>query len=403
LDTNCFVCKEKLGWGNRFDLATLESRNRIIPEGMTRNEKICHDCYEITTEEDSGTLVLRSEISKLEINRKEGEDKDFDIGKCYKYIEDFTYVVFGTIQEVLRKELDPEYAAQFSLMSAQCMTQFAKFWNNYNDYYFECPNVTLDFKKYNEYVLEMYDEFEDKPYAKDDQVWLVLVSTIFLMTMSVTRYEGKLNGNTIEGINMTTNQLVSKLERFLNKFKLPPKSAKPKRINKSKGSALSITKDEINKNFENYTWQDMENMVGKLFEKKGYEVTVTSPTGDFGIDVEARNDKESIGIQVKHWNNDVGYEDIAKTLGSSMGKFNRSIIINSKSGFTSQAWKKQSEMPYVLELWDSTKLKSEIKNAFFGNAETGQIGKFCIQCGAKNITKAKFCHECGESLIIPEV
>jgi len=403
LDTNCFVYKEKLGWGNRFDLATLESRNRIIPEGMTADEKICYDCYEITTEDDNGTLVLRSEISQLEINQKEGEDKNFDIGKCYKHIEDFTYEVLGTIQSALKKELDPEYLMQFNLLSAQCMSHFATFWNDNNNYYFECPNVTLNFKKYNEYVLGMYNETEGEPLAEDDQVWLVIVSTIFLMTMSVTRNYGILDANTIAGINMTTNQFVSKFESFLKKFKLPPRSAKPRPINKSKDSTISINEDEINKNFENYTWQDMENMVGQLFEKKGYEVVVTPATGDFGIDVEARNDKESIGIQVKHWNNDVGYEDIAKTLGSSMGKFNRSIIINSKSGFTSQAWQKQSEMPYVLDLWDSTKLKSEIKNTFFGNAETGQIGKFCIQCGAKNITKAKFCHECGQSLIISEV
>ena len=45
-------------------------------------------------------------------------------------------------------------------------------------------------------------------------------------------------------------------------------------------------KKEMDKNFEDYTWQDMENMVGELFEKKGYDVIVTQATGDFGIDVE---------------------------------------------------------------------------------------------------------------------
>ncbi len=240
----------------------------------------------------------------------------------------------------------------------------------------------------------MNNEIEDQSYANDDQAWLVLVSTIFLMSLAVNQRSGELNGHTVFGLGT----LVSKYERFLNKFKLPPKSARPSTSRKSNPSVASITKEEMDKDFEDYTWQDMENMVGKLFEKKGYDVIVTQATGDFGIDVEARNDKESIGIQVKHWNADVGYEDIAKTLGSSMGKFNRSIIINSKSGFTSQAWQKQSEIPYVLDLLDSNKLKSEIKKAFFDTSES--VGKFCIGCGAKNVDKAKFCHECGTSLII---
>lgn len=370
LEGYCFVCGQKLSWGQRFDLAHLESRNRIIPEGMTANEKVCNDCLEITTEDDEGTLELRSQISKLEINQKEGEDNDFDVGKCCKHIEEFTYQVYSIIQSVLKKELDKDYLIHYCILSARCMTQFAKFWKESNTYYFECPNITLDFKKYNEYVLETYEDHEDEPYAKDDQVWLVLVSTIFLMSMSVTRIHGELTKDQLVDLNLNMNQLVSKIERFLKKFKLPIKSVRPKKIKKSNDSKMVITKEEMKNNFENYSWQDMENMVGELFEKKGYEVTVTQATGDFGIDVEARNDKESIGIQVKHWNADIGYEDIAKTLGSSMGKFNRSIIINSKSGFSAQAWQKQSEMPYVLELWDSTKLKSEIKKAFFESTET---------------------------------
>jgi len=398
LEGYCFVCGEKLSWGNRFDRSHLGSGNKIIPEGMTWNDKVCSDCLEICTKEDEGTLELRLEICKLTINQKEGEDNDFDDGKCYKRIGVFSVQVLSLIESVLKKEIDPAYYMPYCLLSARCMTHFATFWKESNTYYFECPNLTLDFKKYNEYVLEIYEDNEDEPYAKDDQVWLVLVSTIFLMSMSVTRNHGELTEDQLVDLNLNLDQLIRKIEGFLKKFKLPTKFVRPKKIKKSKDSKMVITKEKFKNNFENYSWQDMENMVGELFEKKGYEVIVTQATGDFGIDVEARNDIESIGIQVKHWNADVGYEDIAKTLGSSMGKFNRSIIINSKSGFTSQAWQKQSEMPYVLELWDSNKLRKEIKKEFFDTAETSQNGKFCTECGTKNVDKAKFCHECGESL-----
>jgi HJR/Mrr/RecB family endonuclease len=401
LEGFCFVCSEKLGWGNRFDSTHIvDIQKGIVPKGMPENEKICSDCLKITPEEDEGTLEIRREICNMVLELKEDGGKNFDDGKCGKYLESFTYNVISLIESVLKKELDQDYLVDYCILSAQCISHFGKFWKEHDTYYFECPNVTLDFKKYNEYILEMIEDHEDASYAKDDQVWLVLVSTIFLMSMSVTRNGGELTGDALLELNMNLDQLVRKIESFLKKFKLPVKSVRPKKLKKSKNPKGVITKEGIKNNFEDYTWQDMENMVGELFEKKGYEVTVTQATGDFGIDVEARNEKESIGIQVKHWNADVGYEDIAKTLGSSMGKFNRSIVINSKSGFTSQAWQKQSEMPYVLELWDSNKLKSEIKKAFFDSTKTSQNGKFCTQCGTKNVDKAKFCNECGESLKI---
>jgi hypothetical protein len=104
----------------------------------------------------------------------------------------------------------------------------------------------------------------------------------------------------------------------------------------------------------------MEHLVGKLFEKKGYNVKVTQKTGDFGIDVEAKNATEFIGIQVKHWKNDVGFEDCAKTLGVSH-KYNKAIIISTKSGFTPQAWKFQEENQYRLELWDTQRFRQELE------------------------------------------
>jgi len=141
----------------------------------------------------------------------------------------------------------------------------------------------------------------------------------------------------------------------------------PKEDSISSSSSSIITNDDLENNFERFSWQEMENLVGKLFEKKGYSVTVTPPQGDFGIDVEAKNDREFIGIQVKHWKFEVGFEHVAKTIGSAVGKFNKSILINTKSGFTPPAWEHQQKNKYVLELWDSEKFKDEMKKAFLEN------------------------------------
>jgi hypothetical protein len=131
---------------------------------------------------------------------------------------------------------------------------------------------------------------------------------------------------------------------------------------------------DLQNNFVRFSWEQAEDLVGKLFEKKGYSVTVGVPTadggtkrqGDFGIDVEAKNDSEYLGIQVKHWSMDVGFEDVAKTLGVSM-KFTKVIIVSTKSGFTSQAQKFAEDNPYKLELWDSNKLKNELRQHVVNN------------------------------------
>ncbi len=125
---------------------------------------------------------------------------------------------------------------------------------------------------------------------------------------------------------------------------------------------------DLKNNFQRYTWQQAEDIVGKLFEKKNYTVTIGSPTanggikrqGDFGIDVEAKNGQEYLGIQVKHWSMDVGFEDVAKTLGVAQ-KFNKVIIVSTKSGFTSQAWTHANDNPYLIELWDSNRFKNELR------------------------------------------
>jgi len=121
-----------------------------------------------------------------------------------------------------------------------------------------------------------------------------------------------------------------------------------------------LSEIDLKNNFSRFSWQDMEKIVGQLFQNMGYQVNVTGKSGDFGIDVEAKNQREYIGIQVKHWKSDVDFDTVAKTLGVSQ-KFTKTIIISTKSGFTSQAIQHQKNNSYVLELWDSSRFKQECR------------------------------------------
>ena len=146
-----------------------------------------------------------------------------------------------------------------------------------------------------------------------------------------------------------------------------PFSALPKGIGQSSKPQNNryeglLEESDLQDNFARLEWKDAENLVGKLFEKKGFHTSVIGKTGDYGIDVEAKNGDSYFGIQVKHWTNSVGTEDVMKTLGGAH-RFTKVIIISTKSSFTDQAlqFALKEENKYRIELWDNARFKLELK------------------------------------------
>jgi len=133
--------------------------------------------------------------------------------------------------------------------------------------------------------------------------------------------------------------------------------------------SLLISESDMQNNFSNISWKEMEELTGELFRKKGYSVEVTQSTNDYGIDVWAIKDEMIIGIQVKKWQSDVGFDDVAKTLGSNMSKANKYILISTTSFFTPQALNHQRLHSAIIELWDTNRFKNELRENFCGTRE----------------------------------
>ena len=122
-----------------------------------------------------------------------------------------------------------------------------------------------------------------------------------------------------------------------------------------------VSESDLQNNFLEISWREMEELTGELFRRKGYSVKVTQASNDYGIDVWAKKDGMVIGIQVKKWHNDVGFDDVAKTLGSNMSKANKYILISTTSFFTPQAWRHQRQHSTIIELWDTDRFKKELR------------------------------------------
>jgi len=110
--------------------------------------------------------------------------------------------------------------------------------------------------------------------------------------------------------------------------------------------------------FEKYSWQEFEFLVGALFESLGYETEVTSETADMGIDVWATNEDARVAIQAKQYQrgNTVGRETLQK-LSSTLAKGDADrIIVVTTSSFarTAEEWAK--DFGQEIELIDGNKL-----------------------------------------------
>jgi len=90
-------------------------------------------------------------------------------------------------------------------------------------------------------------------------------------------------------------------------------------------------------NFKNLDGHEFEQVIARLYRKKGYRVVQTPKGADQGVDLIAKKGRITIIIQTKNWKNKVTNTDVLKTSGArQMFHANYSMIITS-STFTPSA------------------------------------------------------------------
>jgi len=120
----------------------------------------------------------------------------------------------------------------------------------------------------------------------------------------------------------------------------------------------------LSNNFANLNPYQFEEFIAKLFRKMGYSARKTPNTGDYGADVIAKKDDETILIQVKKYNegNNVTPKEVQRTLGALWKyKANKAVFITTSS-FTVRAKEIEKEAP--IELWDKKILHKMVKKYF---------------------------------------
>jgi len=115
-------------------------------------------------------------------------------------------------------------------------------------------------------------------------------------------------------------------------------------------------------NIEDMSPYEFEHYIANLFQKMGYQTRTTKASRDFGVDVIAKKENETVAIQIKKYkDNPVGNREVQMLLGAMQMKkilANKSIIITT-SRFTKNAFEQSDGCP--IELWDGKKLNRVIR------------------------------------------
>jgi len=85
------------------------------------------------------------------------------------------------------------------------------------------------------------------------------------------------------------------------------------------------------------TGREFERYIGKLLVSRGYKVLYTPVTGDFGVDLIAKKEGETIAIQAKCYQSKLGQAPVREAVaGMAQTKCNKSMVVTN-SRFTPSA------------------------------------------------------------------
>ncbi|WP_439861792.1 restriction endonuclease [Pseudomonas sp. MBLB4136] len=101
--------------------------------------------------------------------------------------------------------------------------------------------------------------------------------------------------------------------------------------------------------------QDLEVSISRLYESLGYRVTLTKTSGDFGVDIIAESNSETIAIQCKNYESLVGVDAIMQAY--SGGRFHdcsRYCVVTT-SGFTEPAREMADKLGVEVLIYSGTR------------------------------------------------
>lgn len=93
---------------------------------------------------------------------------------------------------------------------------------------------------------------------------------------------------------------------------------------------------------------EFEKKVAEMYERIGYNVSFTSTTGDFGIDLIAESNNGRIGVQCKSYGSSVGVDAVMQAHSGALYYDCKNSVVASSNGFTKSAYEMANKLKVEL-------------------------------------------------------
>ncbi|MEC1179588.1 restriction endonuclease [Metasolibacillus meyeri] len=93
------------------------------------------------------------------------------------------------------------------------------------------------------------------------------------------------------------------------------------------------------KEVDTMTGEEFEKFLGQLFKRRGYKVSYTATSGDYGADLILKDRKEIIAVQAKRYSGTVGVKAVQEIIGAVKMYNATEAWVVTNSHFTKQAIK----------------------------------------------------------------
>lgn len=171
----------------------------------------------------------------------------------------------------------------------------------------------------------------------------------------------------------TLSGVVAKMKKKPKRFVRRPEPQKPTRTVFGAATPSPIPSPAESfappkpRSLKDLTWDEFELLVGHIYQRRGYQVTLSAGTGsDGGVDLRLSKGDEKVFVQCKCWNSsDVGVKDIREFFGVLISeKADRGIFVTT-GAFTRDALAFSAGKP--IEMIDEAKLGHLIRESSLGS------------------------------------
>ena len=178
---------------------------------------------------------------------------------------------------------------------------------------------------------------------------LARIQDILTIATTIESIRTELN---LQYLDITTREIRSNLQGCLTHLDMNQLSELKSLVENLDSGVWSYS------DLQKFTPTEFEHLVATLYDAQGYETEVTQASNDMGIDVKARDDSETLAIQVKQYShgNKVGRPTVQQLAGArDQINANKGIIVTSSS-FTDTAISASQSYGMSMKLIDADDL-----------------------------------------------